>query len=150
LKKNITKDNLKILIYQTITQSKITKEKLNNTKQWGVIYLITNIISKLLAMIMLLLIPISFIGMFFNFWLFLEILTFDLITITMLLVFTEQFETTRMQKVGYAFIGCFYFVSIILNAVMADTIFLTISQVFALFFETIGLALVIAGKEVAE
>lgn len=68
----------------------------------------------------------------------------------MLLVFTEQFETTRMQKVGYAFIGCFYFVGIILNAVMIDTVFLTISQVFVLFFETIGLALVIAGKEVKE
>ena len=116
----------------------------------GVIYLITNIISKLLAIIMLLLIPISVVGMFFNFWLFLKILTFDLITITMLLVFTEQFETTRMQKVGYAFIGCFYFVSIILNAVMIDTVFLTISQVFVVFFEAIGLALVIAGKEVKD
>lgn len=99
---------------------------------------------------MLLLIPISVIGMFFNFWLFLKILTFDLVIITMLLVFTEQYKTTRLQKVGYAFIGCFYFVGIILNAVMIDTVFLTISQVFALFFETIGLALVIAGKEVKE
>ena len=116
----------------------------------GVIYLITNIISKLLAIIMLLLVPISVIGMFFNFWLFAKILTFDLLIITMLLVFTEQFETTRMQKVGYAFIGGFYFVGIILNAVMIDTIFLTISQVFVLFFEIIGLALVIAGKEVKE
>lgn len=114
------------------------------------ILLITNIISKLLAIIMLLLIPISVVGMFFNFWLFLKILTFDLIIITMLLVFTEQIETTRLQKVGYAFIGCFYFVGIILSAVMTDTIFLTISQVFVLFFETIGLALVIAGKEVKE
>lgn len=116
----------------------------------GVIYLITNIISKLLAIIMLLLIPISVIGMFFNFWLFLKILAFDLITITMLLVFTEQFETTRVQKVGYAFIGCFYFVGIILNAVMVDAIFSTISQVFVLFFESIGLALVIAGREVKD
>ena len=116
----------------------------------GVIYLITNIISKLLAIIMLLLIPISVVGMFFNFWLFLKILTFDLITITMLLVFTEQFETTMLQKVGYAFIGCFYFLGIILSAVMTDTIFLIILQVFVLFFETIGLALVIAGKEVKE
>lgn len=112
--------------------------------------MITKTISKLLTMIMLLLIPISVVGMFFNFWLFLKILTFDLITITMLLVFTEQFETTAMQKVGWAFIGCFYFVGIILNAVMANTIFLTILQVFVLFFETIGLALVIAGKEVKE
>lgn len=55
-----------------------------------------------------------------------------------------------MQKIGYAFIGCFYFVGIILNAVMVDTVFLTISQVFVLFFEAIGLALVIAGKEVKE
>ena len=112
--------------------------------------MIRNIISKLLAVTMLLLIPISVVGMFFNFWLFAKILTFDLLIITMLLVFTEQFETTRMQKVGYAFIGGFYFVGIILNAVMADTIFLTISQVFVLFFEIIGLALVIAGKEVKE
>jgi len=112
--------------------------------------MIRNIISKLLAITMLLLIPISVVGMFFNFWLFLEILTFDLIVMTMLLVFTEQFETTRMQKVGYAFIGLFYFVGIILSAAMADTIFLTISQVFILFFEAIGLALVIAGKEVKE
>lgn len=112
--------------------------------------MIRNIISKLLVLTMLLLIPISVVGMFFNFWLFFKILTFDLVTITMLLVFTEQFETTRMQKVGYAFIGCFYFVGIILNAVMIDTVFLTISQVFVLFFETIGLALVIAGKEVKE
>ena len=112
--------------------------------------MIRDIISNLLTMIMLLLIPISVVGMFFNFWLFLKILTFDLITITMLLVFTEQFETTRMQKVGYAFIGGFYFLGIILNAVMADAIFLTISQVFVLFFEIIGLALVIAGKEVKE
>lgn len=112
--------------------------------------MIRNIISKLLAIIMLLLIPISVVGMFFNFWLFLKILTFDLIVMTMLLVFTEQFETTGMQKVGYAFIGCFYFVGIILSAVMADTIFLTISQVFVVFFEIIGLALVIAGKEVKD
>ena len=112
--------------------------------------MITNIISKILSIVMLLLIPISVVGMFFNFWMFLKILTFDLITITMLLVFTEQFETTWMQKVGYAFIGCFYFLGIILNAVMVDTIFLTISQVFVLFFEAIGLALVIAGKEVKE
>ena len=112
--------------------------------------MIRNIISKLLAITMLLLIPISVVGMFFNFWLFLKILTFDLIIITMLLVFTEQFETTRMQKVGYAFIGCFYFLGIILNAVMIDTVFLTISQVFVLFFEIIGLALVISGKEVKE
>lgn len=112
--------------------------------------MIRNIISKLLAITMLLLIPISVVGMFFNFWLFLKILTFDLITITMLLVFTEQIETTILQKVGYAFIGCFYFLGIILNAVMVDTVFLTISQVFVLFFEAIGLALVIAGKEVKE
>lgn len=114
------------------------------------ILLITNIISKLLAIVMLLLIPISFVGMFFNFWLFGKILIFDLLVITMLLVFTETIKTTQIQKVGYAFIGCFYFVGIILNAVMVDTIFLTISQVFVLFFETIGLALVIAGKEVKE
>ena len=112
--------------------------------------MIRNIISKLLAIIMLLLIPISVVGMFFNIWLFLKILTFDLVIITMLLVFTEQFETTMLQKVGYAVICGFYFLGIILNAVMVDTIFLTISQVFVLFFETIGLALVIAGKEVKE
>lgn len=112
--------------------------------------MIRNIISKLLAITMLLLIPISVVGMFFNFWMFLKILTFDLIIITMLLVFTEQFETTMLQKVGYAFIGCFYFLGIILSAVMIDTVFLTISQVFVLFFGTIGLALVIAGKEVKE
>lgn len=112
--------------------------------------MIRNIISKLLTMSMLLLIPISVVGMFFNFLLFLKMLTFDLVIITMLLVFTEQFETTRMQKVGYAFIGCFYFLGIILGAVMKDTIFLIILQVFVLFFETIGLALVIAGKGVAE
>lgn len=112
--------------------------------------MITNIISKILAITMLLLILISVVGMFFNFWMFLKILTFDLVTITMLLVFTEQLETTRMQKIGYAFIGCFYFLGIILNAVMVDAIFSTISQVFVLFFESIGLALVIAGKEVKE
>lgn len=116
----------------------------------GVIYLITKTISKLLAMIMLLLISISVVGMFFNFWLFLKILVLDFVIITMLLVFTEQFKTTRMQKVGWAFIGCFYFVGIILSVVMANTIFLTISQVFVLFFDAIGLALVIAGKEVKE
>lgn len=109
-----------------------------------------NIISKLLAITMLLLVPICIVGMLFNLSLFGKILVFDLLAMIMLLVFTEQVRTTTLQKIGYAFIGVFYFLGIILNVIMLDTIFLTIAQVFVLFFEAIGLALVIGGKGVKE
>ena len=112
--------------------------------------MITNIISNLLTMIMLLLIPISVIGMFFNFVLFVDILSIDLLIIMSLGICSGQLKYNTLQKIGHTIMTIFVFLDVSLDVVMIDSIFREMVQALCLFPSMVGLALVIAGKEVKE
>ena len=114
------------------------------------ILLITNIISKFLAITMLLLIPISVVGMFFNFWLFADILSIDVLIIMSLGIYSGQLKYNTLQKIGPAIMTMFIFFDVSLDVIMADCIFREMLQALCLFPSMVGLALVIAGKEVKE
>ena len=111
--------------------------------------MIIKILSKILATIMLLLIPISIVGMFFKFELFLAVLTSDLMLIALLLVFTNTVKTSKLQKLGWCLMATFYVEALIAHCVFTD-FFANLFTIFCLVFECIGYALVIAGKEVKE
>lgn len=112
--------------------------------------MIRNIISNILTMIMLLLIPISVVGMFFNFWLFADILSIDFLIIMSLGIYSGQLKYSTLQKIGHTIMTIFIFFGVSLDVVMADCIFREMLQVLCLFPSMVGLALVIAGKEVKE
>lgn len=99
---------------------------------------------------MLLLIPISVVGMFFNFALFVNILIIDLLTILSLGIYSGELKYSVLQKMGHTIMTLFIFFDVSLDVVMADCIFREILQALCLFPSMVGLALVIAGKEVKE
>lgn len=111
--------------------------------------MIIKILSKILATIMLLLIPISIVGMFFKFELFLTVLVSDLMLIGLLLVFTNTVKTSKLQKLGWFLMATFYVGALIAHCVFTD-FFANLFTIFCLVFECIGYALVIAGGEVKE
>lgn len=111
--------------------------------------MITNIISKILATIMLLLIPISIVGMFFKFELFLAVLASDLMLIALLLVFTNTVKTSKLQKLGWCLMATFYVGALIAHCVFTD-FFANLFTIFCLIFECIGYSLVMLGKGVDE
>lgn len=114
---------------------------------------IHNVISVILASIMILLIPICIIGMFFNFSLFINILSLDLILIIVLEVFTDVIKTNKIEKIGYSLIVIFYFMSFLseiyacFNYHSRETVTM---QALTPVIMGIGLALVIGGKDKKE
>lgn len=108
--------------------------------------MITNIISKLLATIMLLLIPISIVGMFFKFELFLTVLASDLMLISLLLVFTNTVRTSKLQKLGWCLMATFYAGALIAHCVFTE-FFANLFGVFAIVCECIGFAMIVSGGE---
>ena len=111
--------------------------------------MIIKILSKILATIMLLLIPISIVGMFFKFKLFLAVLTSDLMLIVLLLVFTNTVKTSKLQKLGWCLMATFYVEALIAHCVFTD-FFANLFTIFCLIFECIGYSLVMLGKGVDE
>ena len=99
---------------------------------------------------MFLLIPISVIGMFFNFALFVNILIIDLLIIMSLGIYSGELKYSVLQKIGHTIMTLFILFGMSLYVVMVDSIFREIVQALCLFPSMVGLALVIAGKEVKE
>lgn len=111
--------------------------------------MVIKILSKILAITMLLLIPISIVGMFFKFELFLAVLTSDLMLIALLLVFTNTVKTSKLQKLGWCLMATFYVGALIAHCVFTD-FFANLFTIFCLVFECVGFSLVMFGKGVDE